>query len=317
MKLYEEKKFELDDDVSNYLPFDLKNPNFPDINISFKMLLSNRSSLIDFDSFCHQIPGDPDVSYYPNPYLRDVLLSNGRIYLPTVWSENEGPGETFLCSNAGFGIIEYLVECISGKSFNDFCKQNIFSKLNMKDTSFRLNDLDTKRVAIPYEYQRKPNEFKKYQKGIYKRQIHYGWIPYGSANLRSTIEDLSHFLIAHMNNGYYNEKKLLEGSTIELMHKNHYPNQHTNWGKSTNYGLGIIIHNKLNSDKIKSIGHWGVPYNRMFFKPAEKTGVIIFMNVMACPLSNNLSFRHKISGMKMFGIIKHIESMLFKKAKKL
>jgi CubicO group peptidase (beta-lactamase class C family) len=35
MQLYEQGLFDLDDDVNNYLPFDLRNPNFPDDNITF------------------------------------------------------------------------------------------------------------------------------------------------------------------------------------------------------------------------------------------------------------------------------------------
>ena len=51
MQLYENESydFDLDDNVSKWLPFDIKNPTYPDVNITFRMLLSHQSSLHDHD----------------------------------------------------------------------------------------------------------------------------------------------------------------------------------------------------------------------------------------------------------------------------
>ncbi len=49
IQLYEQGLFDLDDDVNDYLPFNLRNPNYPDINISFRMLLAHQSSLSDYN----------------------------------------------------------------------------------------------------------------------------------------------------------------------------------------------------------------------------------------------------------------------------
>src|SRR5665647_1487420 len=45
MKLYDKKLFKLDDDVSKYLGFTLRNPNHPDSPITICMLLSHTSSI--------------------------------------------------------------------------------------------------------------------------------------------------------------------------------------------------------------------------------------------------------------------------------
>lgn len=45
MQLYEKELFDLDDDVNVFLPFDLRNPNFLEDPITFRMLLSHTSSL--------------------------------------------------------------------------------------------------------------------------------------------------------------------------------------------------------------------------------------------------------------------------------
>ncbi len=45
MQLWEQGLFELDDDVNDYLPFNVRNPNHPDVPITFRMLLTHTSSI--------------------------------------------------------------------------------------------------------------------------------------------------------------------------------------------------------------------------------------------------------------------------------
>ncbi|MBR6013796.1 MAG: beta-lactamase family protein [Selenomonadaceae bacterium] len=47
MKLVDEGKINLDEDVSKYLGFELKNPNFPDEKITVRMLASHTSTIRD------------------------------------------------------------------------------------------------------------------------------------------------------------------------------------------------------------------------------------------------------------------------------
>jgi len=45
MVLYDQHRFKLDDDVSRYLGFTLRNPSFPEEPITFRMLMSHTASL--------------------------------------------------------------------------------------------------------------------------------------------------------------------------------------------------------------------------------------------------------------------------------
>jgi len=47
MQLWEAGLFQLDNDINNYLPFEVHNPNFPDSVITFRMLLTHTSSIND------------------------------------------------------------------------------------------------------------------------------------------------------------------------------------------------------------------------------------------------------------------------------
>lgn len=224
MQLYEQGLFDLDDDVNNFLPFDLRNPNFPDDPITFRMLLSHTSSLNPNDQlqyYWFNFSGDPPFSFFPEPYLREFLLPGGRYYDPSVWSSEYRPGEYAMYANVGFDIISYLVEIISGEPFLEYCDTHIFSPLNMKHTGFNFSRFDINQVAIPYlRYKGTYYTINELESifGLELPELYYRMRFYPAGGLYSTVLDLSHFLIAHMNDGVYNGTRILKKETVDLMH---------------------------------------------------------------------------------------------------
>jgi len=110
MQLYDQGLFDLDDDVNNFLPFSLRNPNFPDIPITFRMILSHRSSLAsdNSDRLCSSIiPGDPDIPSYPHPWLEDYLTPGGSAYHSSLWSDSP-LGEQYLRK---YRLFNYWISC--------------------------------------------------------------------------------------------------------------------------------------------------------------------------------------------------------------
>ena len=226
MQLYDKGFFKLDDNINKYLPFEIKNPRYPDVNITFRMLLSHQSSLNDFGIRIR------DTSYYlklaqNNNYsklLKEMLVPGERLYNEIFFS-NYKPGEGTLYCELAIILAAYLVELFSEQTFEDYCQEHIFKPLEMKNTSFSLIKLDKKRIAPPY--------------------INIGGllIPLPTydfkfldppAGLWTTTEDLSHYLIAHINNGVYNNVRILENATVGLMHTVQYPN-------STDKLLGLFF----------------------------------------------------------------------------
>ena len=77
MILYEQGLFNLDDDVSSYLGFTLRNPNYPNDVITFRKILSHTSSLRDgtgYDSFL-----SATYNNNPPPALQSLLTPEGLI----------------------------------------------------------------------------------------------------------------------------------------------------------------------------------------------------------------------------------------------
>ena len=277
MQLYEQGLFELDDDVNDYLPFNLRNPHFPDESITFRMLLSHSSSLnTDPESFYWlNFTEDPPISWYPYPWIEEYIVPGGGYYVSGIWNEDYPPGEPVMYSNANFVIISYLVEILSGDSFIDYCNEYIFEPLDMEASSFSQADFDIDDIAIPYHYFRGRylhiTDLEWGDAGIpsdkYYKMMHY---PVGG--LHTSVFDLSHFLIAHMNNGVYNGSRILDKETVEEMHKNQPP--------ELGYGLAWYYSGTFYGRVFS--GHEGdLPgyHNLMFLQHPEKDiGVIFFIN---------------------------------------
>lgn len=257
MQLVDEGLIEIDADINNYLPIEISNPNFPENRITVRMLLTHTSGLAwPVDDY--EVPGFYD--YYPsdsapllNEWIPEYVLPNGNHYVNAVW-KNSIPGERELYSNIGTGILGYLVELVSGTDFNSYCKQHIFTPLEMQNTSYAYADLDMNRVVKKYGKNYLPIEP--------YRQLHFP-----AQSLKTTIEDYSHFLIAYMNGGVYKSTRILQESSIHQMLQLNNPAS----------GVCMIWN--------KSLGDWyghggGEPGvgAQVEFHPERKVGLIIFSN---------------------------------------
>jgi CubicO group peptidase (beta-lactamase class C family) len=277
MQLYEQGYFDLDDDVNDYLPYILRNPNHPDDKITFRMLLTHQSSLATDPPtyYTRAYPGELEISGYPNPFFKDILTPEGLQYRPQFWN-TYAPGGDMYYANMGFGVLGQLIECISGQTVEDYCRDHIFIPLEMNDTSFRLSNIDVTRAAVPYEY----------IQGAYVPYIHYTILEYPAGGLRTTVNDLSHFLIAQMNNGTYSTVELLQPDTITLMHTIQYPSTTYNF----QYGLGFQIWETPTSLKIGHTGGLFGVATKMIFKPSDHIGIIMFTNKAVENIRDQLVF---------------------------
>jgi CubicO group peptidase (beta-lactamase class C family) len=143
MQFYERGLIDLDADINNYLPIEVRNPHYFGRIITARMLLTHTSGLAwPVDDY--EVPGFYD--YHPfdsapplNEWIPEYVLPGGSHYVNSVW-KNTIPGDRELYSNIGTAILGYLVEVLSGKDFNTYCEQNIFAPLEMNNTSYAYTD---------------------------------------------------------------------------------------------------------------------------------------------------------------------------------
>ena len=184
MQLYEQGLLDIDEDINNYLDFSLRNPKYPDEKITIRNLLSHSSSLNKFNILTLFITQKTFGSKYSKQWwLREHFVPGGTFYRNTIWSKKM-PNETYIYSNMGYNVLEVLVEIASGKNFEEYCRENIFEPLCMFNTSFYLDITKEEDYIIPYIWQ-----------GIYVALPHYDLAMKAAGGSRTTVEDLSHFLI--------------------------------------------------------------------------------------------------------------------------
>ena len=71
--------------------------------------------------------------------LADRITSYNVCYTKLLRWKNKVPGERELYSNIGSAVLGYLVEVTTGTDFNTYCRQNIFTPLEMNNTSYSYN----------------------------------------------------------------------------------------------------------------------------------------------------------------------------------
>ncbi len=131
------------------------------------------------------------------------------------------PGEEYKYNNSGYVILGYIIEKTSGLSYADYVQQNIFNKLNMKNSLYASHSKIIKNRAYGHHNR------KGYQNAMY---ISFT-LPYAAGSLMSTIDDLSLWQQALTNN------VLLKKETLQKA----YTNYTLNNGEKINYGYGWNI----------------------------------------------------------------------------
>jgi CubicO group peptidase (beta-lactamase class C family) len=252
MSLLENPKLgiSLDDDIDDELPFTVRNPSFPDQPITYRMLLTHTSSLIDTDAQLDLVvQGDSTMSLLD--FEEEFVQHDDN------WS-NDAPGTAFSYSNIGAALAGLLAERISGKNLQAYAKKAIFDKIGMPETSYFLHDLDPSHIAMPY-VDGQPQGF-------------FGYPDYPDGEVRTSATQLAHFLLMVTGKGTCGGQRVLAADTIAQMEAPQIPDI------NPDYGL-IFFHSNVGG--MRATGHDGVDNGvstEMFFDEATGNGYVLLAN---------------------------------------
>ena len=113
MTLYDQGKLDLDRDISDYLPFKVRNPAYPNTPITARMLLSHTSSL-----------SAKANNYHPN---WEIISKN---YDP-LFDESVKPGTKYAYADYNGALFGCLIEAISGESVQNYLNRTVFQPLGL------------------------------------------------------------------------------------------------------------------------------------------------------------------------------------------
>lgn len=265
MQLYESGKFKLDEDINHFLPGSLRNPKYPDVPITFRMLLTHTSSLRRQDNLNlakNLYFKDGPLRFSLHEEFRQHFLPDGKYYAGEKKFMKFKPGEHYEYSSLNLLFVAYLVERISGINFEQYCSEHIFLPLGIQNASWHVEPDQSDRTAMPYDY----------KKGKFLSYGYYDVPFYPSGGLRINIQDLAKFFIAFINHGSYGDMRILKRETVEEMRRIQYPDIASFQGITWYYAP---------LDGKQYLGHSGMIYGvsaDMYFDPAKQLGVILFIN---------------------------------------
>lgn len=107
----------------------------------------------------------------------------------------------------------YLVEIASGEPLDRYITENILEPLEMNHSSYGLTKSLLPSMAKPYL-----NLFGQYFEREYTLLSDH---PAGS--ICASASDMANFMLAHLNNGEFNGKRILNSDTAARMHTHQYP----------------------------------------------------------------------------------------------
>jgi CubicO group peptidase (beta-lactamase class C family) len=314
MKMVEQGRLSLDADISNYLGYRLRNPNFPDHPITLRMLLTHTSSLRDAGGF----------KWAPGVDLRDVLLPGGRFYgKGDAWAKTAAPGQYFEYVNFNWGIIATLMERAGGERFDRLMRQLIFDPMELK-AGFYLADFapaNIDDIATLYRKREKDGDERWDPSGPWIAQSDdFGAEPpvvpagldnyvvgtngtiYGpQGSLRISANELAKIMLMLMNGGRYGNSQILKPETVAAMFarqwtltgdgkngngdSDSYHGLYHGWGLGNQHFMDVstVKDGRARGDRLvgsggfKGVGHlgWSWGLNALFvFDPQARNGMI-------------------------------------------
>lgn len=256
MQLVEQGKLKLDVPISTYLP------DYPKKNgdvITIHHLLTHTSGIPNMTSFPGFLKNVSRNAYSPQQLVN--MSADSTLEFK--------PGERFAYSNSGYLLLGYIIEKVTGRSYEQLLQEKIFTPLKMNNTGYDHHETLLKNRARAYE--------KKGRSYVNADFIDMS-VPHAAGALYSTVEDLYLWDQALYGN------QLLKKENMVLLFTKHIPS-----GESY-YGYGWVIGEiplGNTGERIETIGHGGGinGFNTQITRiSSDKSFIVLLNNTGGAPL---------------------------------
>jgi len=276
--MYDQGIISLDDDISIAMGYNIRNPFYPDQPITYRMLLSHQSTLIDGDGYSNFLDATFNNNTIPN--ISELITPGGDFYTSNMWL-NDAPGNYFSYSNINYGLIGTLIEKLSGMRFDMYMKTEILEPMNITG-SYNVYDLpNINDLSVLYRYTNSWQPQVDNYQGNLPSPPDLGDYEIGSngllfspqGGLRTSASELGIFLdvIAGQNTSStlaISQETLNEMPSAQWTYNGTNGNNYFNLFNS--WGLGLHIANGFENDAICNLNEYG----NFIGHPGEAYGLI-------------------------------------------
>jgi CubicO group peptidase (beta-lactamase class C family) len=250
LKLVEANKLSLDDDFTEYLPFDTKGRK-----VTIAQLLDHTSGM--------EADMGEEVEFF------DMLTNQGlphnaivKMFKPKDFMFE--PGEALIYNNNAYSYLGLIIEKVTGQSYEDYLKEIFFKPLGMNSTSFGSNIEVTKNKVNGYRYDSLGIQQKPY--------LNYN-LPYSAGSLSSNTQDLLIWMKA------LHQGKILSAASYQSMIT---PRQ-LNDGSKLQYAKALVNYSDFGNDKIGHTGGFSGFMTDTRYYPEEDLYIICLVNTSGGP----------------------------------
>ncbi len=246
-------------------------------NVTLRDMLSHRTGVTRHD-----------LIWFKSPFTRKELFEKLKYLEP-----QQPMRETFLYNNLMFSAAGYIIELKSGRAWEQFVRERIFTPLDMSATTYTISDM-TQHTDHGVPFREKRDSFELYKIPYYEDTE--GVAPAGA--IISNIDELSHWLIALMNDGKYHGKQVLPGSVLKasLQPAIGLPNtlgESLGFWEVLNPAYGMGRQTAAYRGHLITYHGGDLPgfHSQVSFMPNDKIGVIVFViGDHSAPLYNVVSY---------------------------
>lgn len=245
LKLAEEGKLTLRDDIHKYIPdYPIKSHE-----ISIEALLTHTAGVKNYTG----------LSSFTEALKRKDLTPKELVDLFKNEALEFAPKTGYKYSNSGYILLGYIIEKVTGKSYANYMEEAIFKPLGMKNTQYD-NALSLVPGRVPGYTPRN---------GVYRNADYLSMtVPYAAGALISTAEDLQKWYIG-LHNG-----KILRPETL----KKAFSSYSLENGQLTGYGYGWEIGNVQQQTTVKHVGVINGFSSYTAYMPTENLSISILKN---------------------------------------
>lgn len=311
MVLYEQGHFQLNDPVAKYLPEFAQMSVISGVdeegNVTATVPATRPIKIIDLMTHTSGIgypfiPSKVQRSYHDAGLIdgltvKDLKLASQMKVLATQPLLFE-PGSAF-AYGLSTDVLGYLVEVVSGKPLDQFLSEEIFDPLGMNDTYFYLPDNKAGRLVtlynvvddvglVAHEGSGTDIEVNDALYPIIGAKTYFS----GGAGLSSTAHDYGLFLQMLLNDGEFNDARILGRKSVELMRTGR-----VDWDGDDipDFGLGFAVVSDLGRNgELASPGAyaWGGAFDTSYWIDPHEDLIGVYMS-QARPTNSDLSARFK------------------------
>lgn len=245
LQLYANGQLDLQDSISKFFP------DLPYKGFTIHHLLVHRSGLSNYIYFIDKI-----VENKGRRYSNDDVIRLWKEYEPLPYYQ---PNRRFDYNNSGYMLLASIIEKVSGMSYPEYMRKNVFEPLNMDDTFVYLSGLNDTLPNLAEGY--------KYHWKIVTEPYLNG--TYGDKGIYSTARDLFKF-----DQKLY-EGKILPTDTLQLAFRPMGKPKHF----KHNYGYGWRIF-EHKGEKIYYHAGWWQGFKSLLVRvPEHKLTIVVLKNI--------------------------------------